>query len=32
LFDVFSGEQLTLAQAKARTVPAHGYRVLRTRD
>jgi glycosidase len=32
LFDVFSGEQLTLAQAKARTVPAHGWRVLRTRD
>lgn len=32
LFDVFSGEQLTLAQARARTVPAHGYRVLRTRD
>jgi hypothetical protein len=32
LFDVFSGEQLTLAAAKARTVPAHGWRVLRTRD
>ena len=32
LFDVFSGEQLTLAQARARTVPAHGWRVLRTRD
>ena len=32
LFDVFSGEQMTLAQAKARTVPAHGWRVLRTRD
>ncbi|QKG51297.1 alpha-amylase family glycosyl hydrolase [Hymenobacter sp. BRD67] len=32
LFDVFSGEALTLAQQKARTVPAHGWRVLRTRD
>ena len=32
LFDVFSGELLTLAQAKARAVPAHGWRVLRTRD
>jgi len=32
LFDVFSGEQLTLAQRKARLVPPHGYRVLRTRD
>ncbi|RZL08183.1 MAG: hypothetical protein EOO62_15785, partial [Hymenobacter sp.] len=32
LFDVFSGEALTLAQAKARLVPAHGWRVLRTRD
>jgi glycosidase len=32
LFDVFSGEQLTLAQRKTRLVPAHGYRVLRTRD
>ncbi|MGI4833351.1 MAG: alpha-amylase family glycosyl hydrolase [Janthinobacterium lividum] len=32
LFDVFSGEQCTLAQRQARTVPAHGYRVLRTRD
>ncbi|AMJ66654.1 alpha-amylase family glycosyl hydrolase [Hymenobacter sp. PAMC 26628] len=32
LFDVFSGEALTLAQPKARTVPAHGWRVLRTRD
>ena len=32
LFDVFSGEHLTLAQARARTVPAHGWRVLRTRD
>ncbi|MDJ0366423.1 alpha-amylase family glycosyl hydrolase [Hymenobacter sp. H14-R3] len=32
LFDVFSGEALTLAQAKARQVPAHGWRVLRTRD
>ena len=32
LFDVFSGEALTLAQRTARTVPAHGWRVLRTRD
>ena len=32
LFDVFSGAQCTLAQAAARTVPAHGWRVLRTRD
>lgn len=32
LFDVFSGEALTLAQSTARTVPAHGWRVLRTRD
>ncbi|GAB3637071.1 alpha-amylase family glycosyl hydrolase [Hymenobacter arcticus] len=32
LFDVFSGEALTLAQAKTRRVPAHGWRVLRTRD
>ncbi|AWM33108.1 alpha-amylase family glycosyl hydrolase [Hymenobacter nivis] len=32
LFDVFSSETLTLAQPKARTVPAHGWRVLRTRD
>lgn len=32
LFDVFSGEALTLAQDRARTVPAHGWRVLRTRD
>ena len=32
LFDVFSGAQCTLAQLPARTVPAHGWRVLRTRD
>ena len=32
LFDVFSGAQCTLAQAATRTVPAHGWRVLRTRD
>ncbi|MGI4820967.1 MAG: cyclomaltodextrinase C-terminal domain-containing protein, partial [Janthinobacterium lividum] len=32
LFDVFSGESLTLAQAKARIVPAYGWRVFRTRD
>lgn len=32
LFDVFSGEALTLAQDRARTVPAHSWRVLRTRD
>ena len=32
LFDVFSGVALTLAQRAARTVPAHGWRVLRTRD
>ena len=32
VFDVFSGEQLTLAQRRARLVPPHGYRVLRTRD
>ena len=32
LFDVFSGEALTLAAPKTRTVPAHGWRVLRTRD
>ena len=32
LFDVFSGAQCTLAQPAARTVPAHGWRVLRTRD
>ncbi|MEJ7665900.1 MAG: hypothetical protein WKG07_43480 [Hymenobacter sp.] len=32
LFDMFSGAQCTLAQPAARTVPAHGWRVLRTRD
>ena len=32
LFDVFSGEALTLAQPRARAVSAHGWRVLRTRD
>ena len=32
LFDVFSGVQCTLARPATRTVPAHGWRVLRTRD
>jgi glycosidase len=32
LFDVFSNAQCTLALLAARTVPAHGWRVFRTRD